>query len=320
MSQATAKENIISLEVASPQELNERLAAFAEEKTTQPRFIALNVYGPQVLVRQFDLPALKINEIKQALKLEAMELLHLKVDEIEFEHQVLGSFEGRTKGVFVAMPKQLLQEYVGCFRNTAFIPVKMTASILTVVDAFLHTHKIENESFCLMAFASGKRIQMAVSDSGQWVLIREINYENEYEAEQEVLNSIKYSCAKSANKELHEFYFSSSAQDREGLMERLQKELNIRPHREDAAGINGLSFADSLFKINLINKYAVTLPLRNTIIGLQKLAIAIVLLCCIVLGIRIMKNNQLLTKTLHSFTQDEYNQASGILEKLNPGR
>ena len=96
------------LEAESPEELAQTLIKLSENKPLQSRFAGLTIYGPKVLVRQFDLPRLKTGELKNALQLEAVELLHLKPEEIELDYQVLCSAKDKTEGIFAAAPKKLL--------------------------------------------------------------------------------------------------------------------------------------------------------------------------------------------------------------------
>jgi len=98
-------DKLFILEAQSPQELEAFLTSTPKDKKIDSRFVELSIYGPGVLVRQFELPYLAARELNNTLKLEVVELLSLLPTEIELDYQILDYSEGKIKGVFVAIPK-----------------------------------------------------------------------------------------------------------------------------------------------------------------------------------------------------------------------
>jgi hypothetical protein len=312
------KKKLLNIECSSPEELNRIFSDLLTEGKPQSRFVALTIHGPQVLVRQFELPRLSMRELTHALRLEAIELLHIPLEEVELEYQTLGSAEDKLKGVFIAAPKSLIAEFIACCDQAGFIPVEMTASILAAVESFCHQNKTADNSVCLLDFRPVNRINLAVFDGATCVLLREIHYENPDEAEHDVIDSLKYSFTKSTLKQLNEIYVAGDAPGIDTLIQRLQKEFDVTAQRGDFTDIScsGASSSHDLFAINLLKPYAVSFPLRNRIAQVEHIAVALLLLACIVVAITVARQQSALQAMRSSFQIKDYDYAKQLAERI----
>ncbi len=312
-----SKENIVCLEAASPKELAELLKGLPKDKAGKSRFVSLNVYGPQILVRQFDLPRLNPAELKNALRLEAVELLHLKPQEIEFDYQILSSSKDKINGIFVALPKKLLEEYASCCDKAQLMLSSVTASSISAVNSFFCKNKAIGGTFSLLVFSERNHIYLSVFDNRLCVLLREIYYENLNQAEQEVINSLKYSCARSVNKQLDTIYCSGEVSDKDELIARLEKVLDVSVQKGDFTGkVSCAPWQEGFFKINLMKRYCLTINERIILLKAENLALALCLFLCVALGVKVIKDRLSIRQARSSFTLSDYDYAKKLLEKI----
>src|SRR3989338_3331390 len=278
-----AKETMQCLEVSSPEELAKLLA----DKPLQEGFIGLSVYGAQVLVRQFELPAIRKSELKDALRLEAVELLHIKPQEIELEYQLVKAENGKLSGIFVAAPKKLIEEYIACC-----------------------------DSHGLM-ISGANQLYLSVFDNGLCVLLREINYDDLREAEQEVINSLKYSCSKSASKQLDALYVRGQAQAKEQLLKKLEQVFDVTAQEGDGTDSPACSLAESsIFKINLTKGYTVTVKERAALLKITTVLLILCLLMSAGLIAKLVIQSLEAKKVASAFNISDYEYAKGLVKAL----
>ncbi len=265
---------VLQLEALSPEELKGKLNSMPKGDKAQARFIVLGISGDQIIMRNFELPVLAAKEIKNALFLEAVEVLSLHQEEIEIDYQVLSSADGKCKGVFLAMPKAVLNDYYAEISKAGFIPLALTAKILTTVNAALTQIPHSIKAFYILDFIGEKNVFLALFNEGQCELIREISYDNIAEAKQEITNSLRYALGKSATKHPEELYFSGEITGRDELIANLENEFNIKAKAVvlKAAEDKNKETKD-YFQLNLVKEYTVSLILRRKLHDFLNLAI-----------------------------------------------
>ena len=308
-----AKETMQCLEVSSPEELAKLLA----DKPIQEGFIGLSVYGAQVLVRQFELPAIRKSELKDALRLEAVELLHIKPQEIELEYQLVKAENGKLSGIFVAAPKKLIEEYIACCDSHGLRISSMSARIISAVNSFFLKNKLQSNTFGILMFSGANQLYLAVFDNGLCVLLREINYDDLREAEQEVINSLKYSCSKSASKQLDALYVRGQAQAKEQLLKKLEQVFDVTAQEGDGTDSPACSLAESsIFKINLTKGYTVTVKERAALLKITTVLLILCLLMSAGLIAKLVIQSLEAKKVASAFNISDYEYAKGLVKAL----
>lgn len=311
------KEDLLCLEAQSADELAKTLGELSEKKAIEPRFAALSIYGPKVLVRQFTLPQLKPTELKNALQLEAVELLHLKPEEIEFDYQVLCASEDKMQGVFVAAPRALLEEYMAACEGAGLILTSIAARIISEVNSFFHTHTIVSNNFGLLVFRPKNIVYLAGFDNYKCLVLREIQYETLSEAGQEIIESFRYFFGKSIYKE-GEVHISGELSDKGSLIAKLENELNIKTQRDDAVDTAcAIGAPEGLFRINLIRKYAVSLTSRKNIHRALNFALAASVLICVIAGINALNLHLQIKQITASYKSSKHSHALSLQQKIN---
>jgi len=142
--------NLFSFKIKSPQELKSNLVHVNSDLNKNLTFAELSIYGPGILVRQFELPHLKLSEISDALRLEASEVFSIPHKEISLSYQIMGDFTEKIKGIYVALPKKTVKEYLSCFEAVKIIPIKLTAEIIKLTSSFLYENNSLKSNFCIL--------------------------------------------------------------------------------------------------------------------------------------------------------------------------
>ena len=311
------KKTLLALQASSPEELNACLPNILKNNKSRLRYITLSITGPRVLVRSFDFENLAIKEIKNRLKFEAVELLSLPVEEIEFDFQILNSTREKTSGVFICLPKNLLKSYIHVLDKANLIPIKITAHILAMMDAFFQKHKTNNGRFCLLDFSESNKIKLAVFNNRQYELLREISYENLDEAKVEVMQSLRSACAKSHVKQLDYVYFSGDLTGKEELMTQVEGDFNTKIEREPSLDIGtALCCRNNFFSLNLIRNYFFSLPERKQILAVMDLILFLCLLGCIDLTYKVKQTEILISDLSSSYTPVDLEYAKQLKKQL----
>ena len=257
-------QDTIYLDISSPSELSDKLKAIPKGKKGEGEYVVVNLSGKQVIVRNFELPVSSLKEIKSALLFEAVESLSLKPEEVEIDYQIFNSTEGKSKGVFLAMPKASLKEYYEEIGKHGFIPAAFTSKMLTVINEVFSRVPFSTQAFYLLSFIDGKNAFLALFNEGRCELLRDIYYDDINEAKNEISNSLRYALGKSAAKHPEELYFSGEIEGRDELISNLEHEFNVKSKVVDL-NTEEPKIADvkGYFKLNLISKYSVSLSLRR---------------------------------------------------------
>ena len=306
------QEQLLHFDISSPFDLKQ-----AKEKDAT-RFAELRLYGPNILARQFSVPSsTSVAALGNILKLESAEVLSLEPDKVELDYCISHRLEGNTKGLFIALSGTLLQEYMRSFNKTDIIPVKMTAQVIARLSEFLSTHKIKTGNFCLLDLFKADIINMSVFIDGRCEFIRAIHYDTESYAEQEIINSLRYTCSRSSSKQLCELHFSGDLTDREDFISGLREKIELSP-KSDKPAENALSpnYQDLFLDLNLLKKHSVSLPIHNKIVKAQKLLLAGLLAICLLLALASASKKSKINKLSSSFKMSNYNYALSLQQKI----
>lgn len=310
------KSHIIELEISSPDELQRKLAECFAGKG-QPCFVDLSVFGSDILVRQFDVPRLGANEMVNALKLEAVEILSVAAHDIELNYEIIDQTPERVKGIFIAMPAKKLSGYMDCFAASDFIPVRITARSISVLTKFLDENQgaIEN-NFCFLHFSGKDAISMAVFSCGKCEFVREVFYDDLVDAERAVMDSLKYSFGKTDAKHLNKLYFSGDLPGKEELIGRLQKKIEIESSLEGDESCFFRSSHAPFSRLNLFKKFSYILMLREAGLKAGKALMVAGGILCLILLLKLIGDARSVAALRGSIDPDDYAHAIKLQQKI----
>ena len=310
---------ILNLQCASLEELDKALATPAEQKFPGGHPAVLSLYGPQILVRQFDLPLLSSREINNALKLEVAEVFSLLPEEIEMDYQILDSSKGKTRGVFMGVPKKLFSDYISRFNKIKITVEKITANTFSRINFFLHENKIKNEYFCIIDFFKEGIVNLVVIDKGVCVLLREIHYENLNDVGEEIMYSLKYAVSKSTFKKFDGAYALGDFLNKGDLISNLEKELNtgIKKYNYNTNVQLNNNSPDLFFNINLLKKYIFPLKLQKRLFKATNVILFVSVLLFLITAAKTIKQSTAIKRVSSSYNTDDYKSAKTLQNELD---
>ena len=311
------KEEVVHLEAESPQELGKILDYLSDEKDLRQHLASLDIYGQGVLVQQFELPCLKDRELRNALKLEAVELLSFAPEDIDVDYQILTKGE-KVSGVFIAASRNILEQYVAFLRKSQLFPLRISALILREVNSFhkKYLQKIKDKNCCLIVNPKDNIVNLAIFSKGNLELLRDVNYISFDEMAHEVMQTIRYYQGKRPDKELDEVYLITTSIDSDRLSKVLELECGnaniIKEQRTEKNQVQPDMHGPELFNINLIRKSSVSLPVRKLVLyGMN----AVILIFLFITGIQIYEYramNVKITQLKTSYNPADYEYARNL--------
>ncbi|MGE0269532.1 MAG: hypothetical protein AB7S78_13870 [Candidatus Omnitrophota bacterium] len=275
-------DQIYSISAASPEGLAYKLSELSDDEKSRYRFISLAISGPEVLVQPFNIPGIKVKDIKERLKMVSVELLNLPADQVAFDFQILSATDERVCGLFACAPQSLMDEYMSVVKHTKLQIIKMTAYILASIDAFYQQNEAFTQRFCLLDFTREGYINLAVIHEQRFELLRKVPYENYEEALFEIKQSLRSACAKSSVKQFDHIYFSGTIPEQQRLITEIEQDFNTKTlYKDDHCIKKSFISPESYFSINLVRNASVSLAERKYIsLAFQILIGMAVMVCC----------------------------------------
>ena len=312
------KTPILALEASSPEELSAKIKINSRNGKPAGRFAAVAVSGPQILVRPFELDKItNLGEARLKLKLDAIELLGLPAEDIEFDFQILSTSGGKLCGIFTCCPHKLLQSYLSAIDKAKLFPVKVFPSILASFDTYFKLNKVSEERICLLDFTRPNLIYLAVFEQKKCQILREIHYENALEAKNEVIQSLRSATAKSQVKTIGAVYFSGEWEKADELRQQLEKEFNCKTEKKSFVDVPATLVAEkNFFSINLSRGHAFTLAEHKNAILALNVALAVLIILTIFINRQNSMNQSFLNAMKASFTVEQYKQAQDLEKRV----
>lgn len=307
----------LRLEIKTAEQLDKALSAITENDARDANHLAvLNLFGPQVLIRQFDLPRLSNAEIKDAIKLEAAEIFSILPKEIEIDYQIMNQTKDKITGVFAAIPKKTLIDYISRLYKAKLTPVGIIPDIFSRINHFLSENKIADKNFCVIDFYKDSVTNIISVNNGKCEFLREIHDESQDDAEKEIAYSLKFIIGKSRKKQFAGVYILGDVSNKNNLISNLKRDLNIEITHYSSDPQRNSPQEDLFFNIDFIKSYGFSLPMREKIMYAANFVLFICLVAFFVLSIKLISQGRLIKNLSTSFKISDYNYAKGLQESL----
>ena len=303
--------------VTSPQELSEILAADFKKSDSQSPFMTLAISGPQVIVRAFHFKNIPIPQVKSKLQAQAVELLSLPLNEIEFDYQIFNSTPEKTTGIFGCMPKNLLKEYLSIIDKAKLIPLKLTAAILACMDSFYKRHPITEGQCCLLDLSNPQKINLAVFHNKECELLREIPCDNFSEARFEVIQTLRSASAASTVKQFDHVFCAGDLHGKEELLAQIEKVFGAKIEVGIVLdGKEALAAEDPLLNLNFIRRHSVSALERKKILEAANIALVLGAAACVLLTAVVLYTGKRVQDLKSSYQSSQYDYARKLEKQI----
>jgi hypothetical protein len=311
---------LVQFEVSSPDELREALTKLpADSKARSPRFAgeagfaAVRVFGAEVITRHFELPPMSASDLVSGLKLEASQIFSAKAGDVELSYQVLNATNGNIKGVFTAMLRKRLLDYLACFNESRLVPVSLASTAIGAVGDFVKKNPAPGRDYFLVNFLSAHAVDVVVVMDGEPALFREVNEPTDAEIEKKVVDCVRYCCSRSTSKHLEAVFFMGELTGKEFLMQRLKGLIYSNPDQEEKAWT---PWQVDMVRMNLLKVCALGKEERDT---LARVLMAVTAGAFILGALLFVKSSQVqarLQETRASFSAADYQLALDLKERI----
>jgi hypothetical protein len=301
------KHELAVVEASSPNGLEKALSDLLAGDAKCSRYLTLLLQGPKVLTRQFESKNTSIREVRDELLAEASGLLSLTSDEVLLDLQLLESTENVVRGVYIAVPRDVLVEFVAVLDRLRFYPVKITTYPLATSEAFLEVSSSPEGIVPFFDVTRAGIVSLAVFKKDACLLLREIPFEDRAELRKEVMQSLHWAYSKRNGTGLGKFYFSGPPDVFKDFALRVKEQFNteavfIEPdHLREA-----LCLAGGFFTLNLARPHYCSRNQRDLIKKVINVGLCLAILISGFLAFRIAGRSTVIKKAEASFTQEQY--------------
>ena len=310
--------NILKVEVSSPSSLESILPKVIKENKRCRRYIALAVSEGQIFVFPFYFRDILPESLDDQIKLKAVELLNLPVDQIILDFQIFGKLENEVWGVYTCIPKLLVEKYLEVLDSVKVSPIRMVPLSLVSIDSFWQNHKEGNGRNCILDLTKKNMVCACIIQEDKCEMFREIPYEQIEDAVKDIDQTIHSASSKSRIKQLnHVLYFGDSQEARQIVFllgQKLNKEVE---HRELNDMLYSLKPRGNVFSINLIKNYSLSLAQRANIELILKSVFLFLVFIAVTLTFRILEREVQILDMESLYTSDQYNKALELQRKLD---
>ncbi|MCK5082570.1 MAG: hypothetical protein KAR31_06650 [Candidatus Omnitrophica bacterium] len=303
------EEHIWALEASSPEELNASLIASRQEGAGA-RSVSLSVRGPKVMVRPFHLENVSLKDVGHHLLGEAVELMSVTSDEIEFDFHVTKSDEQKVNGIYTCISKKVLDDYLLVLDKENLNPVKITEHFLMHIESLYQQNMLNGARICFLDFSAKNVVNLFVSSSRECELLRKIPFEDLEEAQSEIVQSLRSASAKTWPKHYDGIYYTGDFQGKDKMMEELKKHFHTDVEEFSALDTKAaLCSNNAYYDLNLLKNHIFSSLQRRYIHVGVNVVLALCLLNMMVSGIRIMMKGKAINEIRSSYEASEYQYA-----------
>ena len=301
---------ITQFEVSSPTELQEALVV--EEQENDVCFATARVFGPQILTRPFSFPKVSSRELPSGLRLEVAEVFSMTAQEIELSYQVINKDEENIKGVYSAMPRKLLLEYLDCFKASPLIPISLTASAISVPLEFIKQQPSLGDNCLVINFLRPKMVSIAVFAEGIPMLFHEELDISDEDIENKIQNTVRYICSQTQAKKINHIFFTGDLRGKEPLIQKI-KTLEALKNSDSPLQESSVK-STNLIAPNLLEKYVLNEQQRSYLISLFSMILIGFGIIAVLLAAHLFIGHTNLQRVKTTINMNEYQKAL-VLQK-----
>ncbi|MCK5013959.1 MAG: hypothetical protein KAS66_09075 [Candidatus Omnitrophica bacterium] len=304
------EKNILALEASSPEELDTSLTASLQGEDKAMRPVALSVRGPKIIVRPFHLANVPLKDVGHHLLSEAVELMSMTSDEIEFDFQITKSDQDDMRGIYACMSKKVLEDYLLVLDKENLNPIKITEHFLTCVDSLYQQNILNGARVCFLDFSAKNIVNLFVSSNRECELLRKIPFEGLDEAQAEIVQSLRSASAKSWPKHYDGIYYAGDLEGTDELLEKLEKRFDTNVEKVSTLDAKtALCSENTYFGLNLLKNYIFSALESKYIHMGMNIVLTLCVLNIMVSGARIMMKGRAINKVKSSYQVSEYQYA-----------
>ena len=143
------------------------IAQLFENHQFKQKEIAMSISGLGVIAKRIKMPAMSEDHIFEAIRFESDQYLPYRIDEVEFDFQVIGpdkDHPGMLSVILVAAKKKLVKTYIDTAVKAGLVPRLINLDTFALQNMFEATHGPTRKPVALMDIGSTKTSLSVISD------------------------------------------------------------------------------------------------------------------------------------------------------------
>ncbi len=307
----------LTLEAASPQQLNANLNEVIEKQGVRPCMVAVSISDPRVMICPFQLEGVAAKDIKHHLLSEAVEIMSLTPDAIVLDFEIIKSDEKEVCGIYMYLPKTLFEEYLAVLDKKGFNAIKITARSLVSIDWLFQHNKLNEGRICFLDFSVEGTINLFISNKQECELVRKIRYEYFDEAQKEIVQSLRSASAKSRVKQYDHIYYHGGFDGIDQLISSLNKIFHVKT--EDLEGVDqkeSLAIDKKFFRLNFLREAKFSSKQVKYIYAGVNIVLALCVMNLALVGLQMVKKNIKINRVKDLYQDAEYTYAVELRNNL----
>ncbi len=123
-----------------PEEALDKLKQLVQDKQLLQQPVNIGVSGEAVIIRYIELPRMQESELTQALQYEAQQYIPFRLDEVVFDHYLLGSLSAnpnKIRVLLVAAKKDVIHGLSGMIRKAGLVPNLIDVNAFALINCFI---------------------------------------------------------------------------------------------------------------------------------------------------------------------------------------
>ena len=306
------------LEAASPQHLKSLLKSQAGQRGRK-RFVRLVVNDPKLLTKTFHLTDVPLRKVREAIQYEAVELLGLPIDEVEFDFQILHSAGKTVDGVFICADKKTLERYFTIADQAGIVLLEIVGYTIAGVNAVFQNQAINAGRISILDFSKEGELYISIFNDLQCELLRALPNYRPQQVRTEIVQSLRCVCGQSHHKDFDHIYLIGKVfpEDQEALTAELNSSLGIPTDRTTALDTFSLnSSGKKIMNLNLAKNYSLSLPSRRLSFAAANALIGIGMIIAVIFGMQKIMLFQKVAAERATLTEADYQAALALQKEL----
>ena len=309
--------SIIGLDAASAKEMEANLTEMLRKGGARPRAVVVSISEPKVMICPFQLERDAMKDVEHHLLSEAVEIMSLTPDEIVLDFQVTSADPKMVKGIYMCIPKDLLEQYLNVLDKKFLNPLKITEQFLVNIDRLFQLGKLSGQRICFLDFSAPPTVSLFISSKGECELLRKIRYEDYEEAQREIIQSLRSAIARNSVKHYDHVYYLGGFAQMAGLAASLREIFRTETEGFEAIDRKAaLTDGREYFSLNLAKRYNFSPHQMRRIHAVANGALALCLMNVAFWGLQLSKKNGEISRVKAYYQDAEYQYAVKLRDNI----
>ncbi|HDN97821.1 MAG TPA: hypothetical protein ENG68_01500 [bacterium] len=133
-----------------------------------------SISGEDIILHYFEIPDIPEEEIKNAVQLEALQVISTPLGDLEYDYVVF-DFKGKKNILFVAYPKEKCEVFVNFLSSSGLKPVIMDIDSLAVINCYEYFNKDEKSPIFILNVGH-EYTNFSIKGAGGYIFVRDIHF------------------------------------------------------------------------------------------------------------------------------------------------